>query len=167
MMRAVENGYKMQFAKGYIVYMMASSYFKKAICKNKREETHLYLHYCEMPQQKQFKHEEEVIRKIENIDKRILQRFETLQCHVIFQKVGKVYTIRFLTASEELIAEIDEKGNVDFRVYSKSNQHAVECIITIKKENGKKVICFQEGLEQLLVNIKEHKAVNIICKQAA
>ena len=47
------KGYSNQLAVSYIVYMMAGSYFHKSSCKNAMEEKHLYMHYAEMPQQKQ------------------------------------------------------------------------------------------------------------------
>lgn len=48
--------------------MMGGSYFKTCECKNKHEEKRLFLHYAEMPQQKQLSVEErgEKVRKIES-----------------------------------------------------------------------------------------------------
>lgn len=162
--KVVDGSYNVQLAKSYITYMMVSSYFKKATCQNKREETHLYLHYCEMPQQKQLKQEEYVVKTIEKIDRRILRKLENLQCSVSFEKVNTMYTIHFLTGFEEVIAEIDEKGMVDIRVYSKLNRKVVECVVSLEKVDGKRIVYFHTGLEELVSAMKTNDCVNVKVK---
>lgn len=110
-----EKRYNKQFAESYIVYMMVGSLFKKSICKNPNEEKHLFLHYAEMPQNKQVTQEVAILRKTHQLTLATLENLKQLYCEVSFKPDATNYVIEFSTGIEQLTATIDENGYVDLQ----------------------------------------------------
>ena len=81
-----EKSYRTQLAVGYVVYMMGGSYFKSCDCKNRMEEKHLFLHYAEMPNQKQMDLETKIVRIMDKLDKEFLEQIQKLRCEVRFKQ---------------------------------------------------------------------------------
>lgn len=112
-----EKGYRKQLAVGYVVYMMGGSYFKTCTCKNKIEEKHLFLHYSEMPKQKQMDLETKILRMMDKLDKEFLMKIENLRCEVHFKHNEEGYQIEFKTGGfESLLCNIQEDGEVLFEI---------------------------------------------------
>ena len=111
------KGYNKQFAAAYIVYMMGGSYFKKCECKNKHEEKRLFLHYAEMPKQKQLNAEDGFLRKLEKLNPVFLDQMEELKSEVHFWKEDSDYNIVFQTGGFGVLeCKVKENGEVDIRV---------------------------------------------------
>ena len=111
------KNYNNQFATAYIVYMMGGSYFKKCECKNKHEEKRLFLHYAEMPKQKQLNAEDGFLRKLEKLNPVLLAQMAELKSEVHFWRKDSDYNITFQTGGfGTLECKIKESGEVDVRV---------------------------------------------------
>lgn len=108
------KGYEKQFAVSYIVYMMGGSCFHKCECKNKLEEKRLFLHYAEMPNQKQIDAENRILKQIERLDLNLLRKFENMKCEAHFIRGESEYFVVFLTGGFENIKfTIRENGDVE------------------------------------------------------
>ena len=68
---SIEKSYHKQRALAYIVYMMAGSYF--SLSSSAFSPLNLYLHYAEMPREKQYQYESRVISSLEALGKDFLQ----------------------------------------------------------------------------------------------
>lgn len=104
-----EKNYSRQLAVGYIVFMMAGSYF----CQSGSSRTlqNLYLHYAEMPQQKQYQYEERVIRAMEQLDSKFLRRIAGLRFRVSGRFDQEDYLLNFSTGGfESLQCRIQKNG---------------------------------------------------------
>jgi len=108
-----EKGYNKQLATAFIVGMMGGSFFYRSRFKNSITEKHLYLHYTEMPKNKQYEEEEKIIKKIAALDEEFLKKISTLKCDIICRREGNNYIIHFYTGGfESLQCEISPKGEV-------------------------------------------------------
>lgn len=112
MKNAVMNNkrYSIQLAKVYIIYMMLGSYFKSCQCINPCEAGHLYLHYQEMPVQKQFRQEEQILRIANEIHPEFRRRIDELKCAVRFFQSEGDYYVYFSTGFEGILAIVDMDG---------------------------------------------------------
>lgn len=90
-----EKRYNKQFAVAYIIYMIGGSYFYK--CDYPKQCKRLYLHYAEMPRQKQYEYEEKVIKTLERMDKEFLENLKQLKCEVLFHNEAEKYKVEFRT----------------------------------------------------------------------
>lgn len=117
MKNMTNNGkrYSIQLAKAYVVYMMLGSYFKSSQCKNPCEAEHLYLHYQELPGQKQFREEEQVLRLAGGIHPEFRKRISELKCAVRFFRNKEDYCVYFFTGFEEVLATINPEGWCELR----------------------------------------------------
>lgn len=107
-----EKSFNKQLAVTYIVFMMAGSYFYK--CNHPSQFKRMYLHYAEMPQQKQYMAEEQVISVIEKFDDAILNRMSELCCEVRCWQEDEKYMVEFDTCGfGRLEAEILQNGKVN------------------------------------------------------
>lgn len=105
-----EKGYNKQLASAYIVFMIAGSYFHKCHCQSRSPR--FFLHYAEMPRQKQFEYEQRVIKKIECLDKTFLEKLSQLQCEVVgWQEEGDFVMVFQTYGFEELEFIINQNGN--------------------------------------------------------
>lgn len=108
------KSYQNQFAVSYIVYMMGGSCFHKCECKNKLEEKRLFLHYAEMPKQKQIDAENRILKMIERMEQDLLMKLGNMKCEVHFIKKDSEYQVVFLTGGFENIRfTIRENGDVE------------------------------------------------------
>lgn len=110
-----EKKYNRQFAESYIAYMMVGSLFKKAVCKNPSEAKHLYLHYAEMPSEKQMNQEYAVLKQLDNFDFFFLNQIKQMQCEVYMKPCSDCYLITFSTGFETIIARVDVKGHLQLQ----------------------------------------------------
>lgn len=94
-----EKGYNRQRATAYIVYMMAGSYFSSSGVT--RKFPNLYLHYAEMPREKQYQCESRVISSVEALGEGFLQKIAVLRCDVRFRACSGDILIEFLTGGFE------------------------------------------------------------------
>ena len=104
-----QKNYNRQMAEGYIMYMMAGSYFKdgKALgsCGS------LFLHYAEMPSQKQYQYEERVIKAMDHLDVDFLGKLSQLRCEVSYGWIDGQLVMLFGTGGfEGLCCRIKENG---------------------------------------------------------
>lgn len=106
-----EKGYSKQLAAGYIIYMMGGSLFRKSICMNPCEESHLYLHYAAMPVRKMEETEGEVLKSLARLDGEFCRLLGELKCEVHFRREGGRYHVIFSTGGFESVEGIvDEDG---------------------------------------------------------
>lgn len=91
-----KTSYDKQHAIGYIVYMITSSYFGGG---SARGFDRLYLHYAEMPRQKQYEAEEQVILAMDRLASDFLEAIS--QMH---------YCATYFTHGSELILEFNTGG---------------------------------------------------------
>ncbi|NBH71946.1 hypothetical protein D3Z51_07910 [Clostridiaceae bacterium] len=94
-----EKSYRKQRALAYIVYMMAGSYF--SLGSSNRRPSNLYLHYAEMPREKQYQYESRVISSMEALGKEFLQSIATLRCNVRCKFCGDDILLEFCTGGFE------------------------------------------------------------------
>ena len=94
-----EKSYSKQHATAYIVYMMAGSYFSSsdASCRIPK----LYLHYAEMPREKQYQCESRVISSMEALGKGFLRKIANLRCDVRCRPCGDDILLEFCTGGFE------------------------------------------------------------------
>ena len=92
-----EKGYNKQAASAYIIYMMMGSAFKKCICSNKVEESHLRLHYMEMKQEKQLACEDRVLKQLHSLGETTLSEYSKYQAKVRFCREEEFYVVCFET----------------------------------------------------------------------
>ncbi len=105
------KSYNKQFAVCYIIYMMGGSFFHKCTFGSAYEEERLYLHYVEMPKQKQYECEERVLRAVSRMDKEFLRAIQGLNCQVKCSFQGDDCKIEFLTGGfESMSCIVDEDG---------------------------------------------------------
>ena len=109
-----DKSYNKQYAAGFIAYMMVGSMFRKCICKNKMEASHLYMHYREMPQNQQFSVEDSILSLIHGLDEDYQNAMQDLKCEVVFQQQPNTYLITFTTGGfGEIRVSIDRKGRFE------------------------------------------------------
>jgi len=105
-MKSISKGkrnYDKQMAVGYMAYMMGGSYFHRCRCKSPVEEKHLFLHYAEMPTEKQYQYEEKILKSIEAINPVFLQMLGSLNCEAFCYHRHGEYRIDFRTGGFESI----------------------------------------------------------------
>ena len=61
----------------------------------------LYLHYAEMPREKQYQYESRVISSMEALGKEFLQNIATLRCNVRYRLCGDDILLEFCTGGFE------------------------------------------------------------------
>lgn len=96
---SVEKGYNKQRATAYIVYMMAGSYFNPQGSSDRFKN--LYLHYAEMPREKQYDCESRVIDSMEMLGEDFLQRISLLRYEVVLKTCGEELLLEFRTGGFE------------------------------------------------------------------
>lgn len=96
---SVEKCYSKQRATAYIVYMMAASYFSSRGAA--RKFPNLYLHYAEMPREKQYRCESRVISAMNALGKDFLQKIANLRYDVRYQFCGDDILMDFYTGGFE------------------------------------------------------------------
>ena len=96
---SIEKSYRKQHALAYIVYMMAGSYF--SLSNSTHRPLNLYLHYAEMPREKQYQYESRVISSMEALGKEFLHSFATLRCNVRCRRSGDDILLEFCTGGFE------------------------------------------------------------------
>ena len=94
-----KKSYSRQFAMAYIVYMMAGSYFSSGSATPRIQK--LYLHYAEMPREKQCQLEARVISSMEELDKRFLKKIADLRCDVRCSSCDDDILLEFCTGGFE------------------------------------------------------------------
>ena len=108
-----EKGYNKQRATAYIVYMMAGSYFSSHGAP--RKFPGLYLHYAEMPREKQYQCESRVISSMGALDEDFLQKIAALRCDVRCKSCGDDLFMDFHTGGfESLQCHIQKNGTFCF-----------------------------------------------------
>lgn len=120
--RFVEKEKHTQEEMAFIVYMIVSSYFHKATCRNPIMAKRLYLYYREMSEKLQESKERQVIREAEKIFKEDADLLHMMNCEVVIRKSGETYLLDFLTGFEQVHTEIDRKGK--FTLVLQSNEIA-------------------------------------------
>lgn len=108
--------YNSQYSEAYIVYMIIGSYFADCVCSNELEEKHLYLHYKEMPANRQLRDEKSVIDFFERHYRDLITGIRGLRCEVFFRKRNGSYCICFDTGFERIMAVISSEGKFDITV---------------------------------------------------
>ena len=96
---SIEKSYRKQRALAYIVYMMAGSYF--SLSNSTFNPSNLYLHYAEMPREKQYQYESRVISSMEALGKEFLKNIATLRCNVRCKLCGDDILLEFGTGGFE------------------------------------------------------------------
>ena len=94
-----KKSYSRQFAMAYIVYMMAGSYFSSSSATPRIQK--LYMHYAEMPREKQCQLEDRVISSLEKMEKRFLQKIADLRCGVRCSSCDGDILLEFYTGGFE------------------------------------------------------------------
>lgn len=104
-----EKGYSKQRAMAYIVYMMAGSYFNSQGSTDRFKN--LFLHYAEMPREKQYEWESRVINSMEGLNKDFLQKIAALRYEVFFTTCDEELLMEFRTGGfESLLCRIRKNG---------------------------------------------------------
>lgn len=107
---SAEKKYDRQRATAYIVYMMAGSYFHSR--KADRSFKNFYLHYAEMPLEKQYRCEDRVIRSMEALDPQFLRNIASLCFHAACRNDGEDLLMEFSTGGfESLRCRIRKNGD--------------------------------------------------------
>lgn len=105
----IGKGYDRQRAAAYAVYMMAGSYFGGRNTADRFKN--MYLHYAEMPREKQYDCESRVIAAMEELNKVFLRRISNLRCEVTCRICGTVLFMEFRTGGFEwLLCEVKKNG---------------------------------------------------------
>ena len=94
-----KKSYSKQLATAYAVYMMAGSYFSSSGAAGRIPN--LYLHYAEMPREKQYQCESRVISSMEALGKGFLQKIASLRCDVRCRICGDDILMEFSTGGFE------------------------------------------------------------------
>ncbi len=106
----VKNPNTAQYQLEYVMYMMLSSYYRKARCLSKRMEQKLYLYYMDLTKEKQYILEDNVIRCIEagilcELDEKagrsVSVALSDMECVVRIENRGDHHVLRF--ASKGLV----------------------------------------------------------------
>ena len=113
-----------QFQLEYVMYMMLSSYYKKAKCTSKRSEERLYLYYMDMTKDKQYRLEENCIQCIEEeilpeIGKRIpeLSDIVDMECEVRLANRGDHHILSFISPKGSYSLILAERGKkLEYRI---------------------------------------------------
>ena len=94
-----KKSYSKQCAMAYIAYMMAGSYFSSssAACRIPK----MYLHYAEMPREKQYQFESRIISSMDALDKSFLRKIAALRCDVRCRICGDDILLEFHTGGFE------------------------------------------------------------------
>jgi len=108
--------YNSQYSEAYIVYMIIGSYFADCVCSNELEEKHLYLHYKEMPANRQLRDEKSVIDFFERHYRDLIVGISGLKCEAFFRKLCGNYYVCFDTGFERIMAVISPEGKFDIMV---------------------------------------------------
>lgn len=116
-----EKGYNKQLASAYIVFMIGGSYFYK--CHSRSHSSRFFLHYAEMPRQKQYACEAWLAREIERLDKIFLKKLGQLQCEVIGWREKEDVIMKFYTYGfEELKFGINPDGEIQLLMSEKEQE---------------------------------------------
>lgn len=106
--------YNRQLAVSYIAYMMAGSYFEKCQCVNPCEEEHLFLHYAEMPQKKQYEYEEKILKAMNRMDSGFRKAIGNLRCSARCGRRGDTYLVAFETGGfESVLCAVKSDGEFE------------------------------------------------------
>lgn len=104
------KSYNRQKAMAYVIYMMAGSYFASGVSNNRFRN--LYLHYAEMPREKQYQSEQRVIASVEKFGKDFLQKISPLRCEAVCRRSEDELLMEFRTGGfEGLSFKIEQNGN--------------------------------------------------------
>lgn len=111
----MENQYKekkstKQQENAYIIYMMLSSFFQKAVCMTKHLEKTLFLYYKDLSAEKQVNREAEILKELE---KKFAQQEKILEqstCEVYLQNLGEEYRLLFAAKNYHIRIVVNNKG---------------------------------------------------------
>lgn len=104
------KSYSRQNAVAYAIYMMAGSYFASRTSNSRFRN--LYLHYTEMPKEKQYESERRVMASVEKLGEDFLQKISALRCSTVCKRVGEELLMEFCTGGfEGLSFKIGKNGN--------------------------------------------------------
>ena len=95
----------------YVIYMIVSSYFHKSSCNSRTLETSLYLHYLEMPKNRQENLEKQVIRRSEQDLWVVLSVLSQMICEVVFTHRDDRYYLDFETGFETVSVVVNQMGH--------------------------------------------------------
>ncbi len=120
----VKNPNAAQFQLEYVMYMMLSSYYKKAKCTNKRSEERLYLYYMDMTKDRQYRLEENCIQCIEEeILPEVFKKCPALsgiadtECEVRFSNRGDHHILSFVSPKGSYSLLLAGKGKkIEYRI---------------------------------------------------
>lgn len=105
-----QESYSRQNAVAYIIYMMAGSYFASGTSNGRFRN--LYLHYAEMPKEKQYENERRVIASVEKLGEDFLRKISGLRCETVCRRSGEELLMEFQTGGfEGLSFQIGKNGN--------------------------------------------------------
>lgn len=94
----------------YVIYMIVSSYFHKSSCNSRTLETSLYLHYLEMPKNRQKNLEKQVIRRSEQDLGEVMSVLSQMNCEVVFTHRDDRYYLDFETGFETVSVVVNQMG---------------------------------------------------------
>ena len=109
----VEKKKHPQEQMAFIVYMILSSYFHKAVCRDAVMAERLYLYYKDLSEKSQWYKEEKVIKAAQKVLGSYEKLFAQMNCEVRIRKRKECYRIDLITGFEQVRAEIDEEGGFE------------------------------------------------------
>ena len=115
-----------QTAFTYALYMIASSYFDKAVCRNPLQERNMLLQYKEQKLSNQYDMEDLCIAYMDELQKKLPESFFKQNMTVHFRKNGNRIT-ELLFVNRQCILEI-------YGVY-KGKKSVIDCRLWVKNCN--------------------------------
>ena len=114
-----------QTAFEYALYMIAGSYFDKAVCKSKLIERNMLLQYKEQRIDRQYQMEDICIHFMKGLEKRLPKEYfkQNMEVHLVRHGAGKPMEIMFVndTCMIEFICKYaGKKSQIDYRVWTKA-----------------------------------------------
>lgn len=116
-----------QSAFDYALYMIASSYFDKAVCKSKRAEGSLYLQYKEQKTDRQFQMEDMCISYMDKLSKQLPASLfqQNMEVHLRRNREGAPMEILF--KGQEYILALygvysGKKPEFGYRIWARKKQ---------------------------------------------
>ena len=113
-----------QTAFEYALYMIAGSYFDKAICKSQLIEHNMFIQYKEQRLDKQYQMEDICIHFMNDLVRRLPEKYfkQNMDVHLVRRKPGKPMQILFM--SDEHIINVQciyagNKSKIDYTVWSR------------------------------------------------
>lgn len=115
----VEKRKTTQEEMAYIVYMMVSSYFHQAKCRNQRTADMLYLYYAEMNGTTQAAKEQKIIAQAETVLEAYENVLSVMNCEVLINFKEGSYVLDFITGFERIHAEVNRQGGCEIQIFQK------------------------------------------------